>query len=272
MGDATLRSWRRCRTPPLPYESAAARAGRSDSESTYRGLGSSGRSVLVARSPRATILRAAVRREQELTATPLLLATDAVWLPPVSVPPAPMTRLNKTLKPRFRPTHHPASHSGPSYTGKTCSACTGQQCKATMKTLTEQADRRNDRNHQSCAIFLRSAPRFCVRMQCGRFGEVVCRIVGTQTVDSPRKMAKIPLGLHFSRSLVASLCFDFEVFLRLSRTGDAPRHENRHAVPWNKAIGMSRRLCVTLSGEIPEALQCFAQVRDPVITPFLSTL
>jgi len=63
----------------------------------------------------------------------------------------------------------------------------------------------NDRNHQSCRLSLRSAPRFCVWMQCVVL--VVLRIV-EQDGNSPRK-GEDP-GLHFSRSLLRSLCFDFK--------------------------------------------------------------
>src|SRR6266481_3245394 len=101
-------------------------------------------------------------------------------------------------------------------------------------------------------------------MQCGRFGEVL-RIVGTGR-ELAQKNGEDPWVFIFREAWLRSLCFDFEGVLRLSRT--AMRSDaKQHAVPWT-AIGMISAGYAELSrGRYPEALQCFAQVRDPGITP-----
>jgi tetratricopeptide (TPR) repeat protein len=101
-------------------------------------------------------------------------------------------------------------------------------------------------------------------MQCGRFGEVL-RIVGTGR-ELAQKNGEDPWVFIFREAWLRSLCFDFEGVLRLSRT--AMRSDaKQHAVPWT-AIGMiSAGYAELYRGRYAEALQCFAQVRDPGITP-----
>jgi len=83
-----------------------------------------------------------------------------------------------------------------------------------------------------------------------------------QDGNSPRKNGEDPWVFIFREAWLRSLCFDFEGVLRLSRT--AMRSDaKQHAVPWT-AIGMiSAGYAELYRGRYAEALQCFAQVRDP---------
>src|SRR6267378_2307251 len=114
------------------------------------------------------------------------------------------------------------------------------------------------------AYLLALGAKILCLMQCGRFGEVL-RIVGTGR-ELAQKNGEDPWVFIFREAWLRSLCFDFEGVLRLSRT--AMRSDaKQHAVPWT-AIGMISAGYAELSrGRYAEALQCFAQVRDPGTTP-----
>jgi len=93
----------------------------------------------------------------------------------------------------------------------------------------------------------------------------VLRIVGTGR-ELAQKNGEDPWVFIFREAWLRSLCFDFEGVLRLSRTA-MHSDAKQHAVPWTSHRHDLGRPCGTLSGRYAEALQCFAQVRDPGITP-----
>jgi len=100
-------------------------------------------------------------------------------------------------------------------------------------------------------------------MQCGRFGEVL-GIVRTGR-ELAQKNGEDPWMFIFREAWLRTLCFDFEGVRRLSKAvmrSDAEQHATQP-----RTIAMiSAGHAELYRKRYAEALQCFAQVRDPRIT------
>jgi len=86
-----------------------------------------------------------------------------------------------------------------------------------------------------------------------------------QDGNSPRKMAKIRGSSFFAKPGAVTL-LRFRRGPAIEQNCDAQRRETARCAMDSHRHDLGR-LCGTLSGRYAEALQCFAQVRDPGITP-----